>query len=362
MKVENVLGERNFYPVSLHSLSVEPMQLGHSVETVGHPHCVADCNSNISVPAQCAPHTADIPFSLKSTLSLPVGRPYLYLLPIQDRTRIKIGRSIDPLDRIAGFQNIYPEIDLTRAVIIAVDSHRIETVLHTIFESRRQKLSSRRDGYTEWFNGDFIDEVIELCQHVAYYRGVDYQIIPNVETHLQEYRQRNPLAGLRQPRLTRAQSQARQIEIRRQMADLAIESALQFIEVLMEKDFDGLVRHGDRYYLVRTVLRQDEPEYWNDDATTLISAWDQRLLRAAEVSIRVDGGSCCFRFTKTPTFNPLGDQHGIETYQLTQGPVEIEQPDTVSSLPDAEAFKIVWEHLLNLDMLESSEPDQRGCK
>lgn len=253
----------------------------------------------------------DAPSILSSSGAPTVGLNHLYAIPMKDRTRIKIGRSIDPLDRIAGLRPIYPEMDLSRAVIVGVDSHRIETVLHTIFESRRQKLPNRLDGYTEWFNGDFIDEVIELCLHVAHYRGVHYPIIRNVEAHLQEYCERNPLAGLRSPRLTRAQSEARKIEISRQMADLAIETALQFIEVLMEKEFDGLVRHGDQYYLVRSVLRQEEPEYWNENATMPVSAWDQRLLRAAEVSIHVDGGTCCFRFLKTPTFYALDDQRGI---------------------------------------------------
>lgn len=308
------------------------------------------------------PSEAYAPPILSSSDAPTAGRPYVYILPTLDRTRIKIGRSIDPLDRISGLLNVYPEIDIARAVIVGVDTHRIETVLHTIFESRRQKLPNRLDGYTEWFNGDFIDEVIELCHHVASYRGVSYWITPNVETHLQTYRERNPLAGLRSPRLTRAQSQARQIEISRQMADIAIESAVQFIEVLMEREFDGLVCHQGRYYLVRTVCRREEPECWNEVATMPVSAWGQRLLRAGEVSIHVDGGSCCFRFLKTPVFKAQDDLHGIETYRLAQGPVEIEQLETASSLPDAAAFTVVWDHLSNLDMVESSEPDQLGCK
>jgi len=311
--------------------------------------------STLSIPANSLPVSPSVDAPV-------VGQPYVYVLPTKDRCSLKIGRSIDPLERIAGLVNVYPDVDLSRSIIICVDSHRIESVLHTTFESRRQKLPHRADGYTEWFTGDFVDEVVDFCQRIAHHRGGQYRIIKNVELHLQAYRQRNPLAGLRSPRLTRAQSQARQIEISRQMADLAIESALQFIEVLAEKEFDGLVRHGGQYYLVRTVYRQDEPEYWNEDATIPVSAWDQRLLCVAEVAIRVGGGSCCFRFLKSPTFNMLDDQHGIVTYRLAQGPVAIEQSESVGSLPDEDAFKVIWEHLENLDMVESSEPDQLGCK
>ncbi len=298
------------------------------------------------------------PSILSSSAAPTIGRPYVYIIPKQDRTQEKIGRSIDPLGRIAGLLPLNPEMDLSRAVIIGVDSHRIETVLHTVFESRRQKLPHRRDGYTEWFNGDFIDEVIELCQHVARCRGVHYPIFRNVDMHMQEYCKRNPFAGLRSPRLTRAQSEARKAEISRQMADLAIETALQFIEVLMEKEFDGLVRHRDQYYLVRSVLRQEEPEYWNENAMTPVSAWDQRLLRAAEVSIHVDGGTCCFRFVKTPTFYALDDQRGIVTYRLGQGPAEVEQPEASNALPDAVAFRVIWEHLATFDMVESPDADR----
>ena len=307
-----------------------------------------------SAPAQ--PSASHLPASIQST-AIDAGRPYVYVLPRKDFSGVKIGRSIDPLERIAGLLNIYPEIDLSRAVILSVDSLRIESVLHTVFESRREKLPVRKDGYTEWFNGDFVDEVVDFCQRIAQHRGRRIEIITDIERHLQEYRRRNLLAGTRAPRLTREQAQARRIATHREMNDLASESAVRFIEALSEKAFDGVVIHREQYFLVRTVHRQTEPECWLQSAMTPISDWSRKFVQAAQVSIHVDGGTCRFNFVKTPTFEAQDDRHGIEIYRLSQSPVEADPSPDSLPMPDSRAFEVVWDHLATFEVLDSAEVD-----
>ena len=288
-----------------------------------------------------------------------VGQQYVYILATHNRERIKIGRSIDPLDRITGLMTIYPELDLARSAILSVDSHRIENVVHNVFSDRREPLPSRMDGYTEWFIGDFAEEVIEFCHHISRHRGSQYHVISNVDVLLDNYRLRNPMAGSPAHRLTAAQLLVRQIDTNRRLRELASEHALQFIEVLTENDFNGLVCYGDQYHLVRSVRRHDEPECWSSASTGVVSVsdWGKRLAQVADVSIHIDGGSCCFRFIKAPIFKALDDQHGIEIYRLTEGPHGASSAGP-QDWPDAPAFEILWDHLAKLEILEGFASDQ----
>jgi hypothetical protein len=104
---------------------------------------------------------------------------------------------------------LYPEIDMTRSVIVAVDDHRVEKALHTAFGKRRQSLGGRKDGHTEWFQGDFLDEALSLVRVIAAHRETTYPEFRNVDVLLRDYLARNPNAGQRPPRRSKAERMER---------------------------------------------------------------------------------------------------------------------------------------------------------
>jgi len=293
--------------------------------------------------------TSGLPVSLSPALP-PIGQPYVYVLPTDDYQRIKIGRSRDPLDRIAGLVNIYPEIELARSVIIGVDSQSIEPVLHVIFGLRRWKLTPRRDGYTEWFRGDFADEVVDLCHTIADYRGCRYPVFHNVGALLQAYREVNPFAGMRLPRATRAEREASRLIVNQRLSKLAIEHARNFIEVLGERTFDRVIRQGETYFLVRNICRVAEPECWEAGNDSRGSAWSRRLLQAAQANIRVGSSVCLFRFLKAPSVELFNERQGREIYRICEGPSVADQPVDALLLPDQRAFRFFWRALSHLEI------------
>ena len=276
------------------------------------------------------------------------GRPYVYVLPRKDRTSSKIGRSFDPFGRIAGLQYVNPEIDLARSVIIGVDSPRIEPILHAIFSARRQKRVPRCDGYTEWFEGDIAEEVVELCRCIAYYRRCDYPVFRNLEAMMAAYREANPCAGLRLPRETKAERDASRLITDQHLNKLAIEHAKKFIEILSERVFDGVIRQGDQYSIVRTINRKTEPECWKENSGPCGSDWSHRLLQAAQVTLRDRDSFCCFRLVKSPTVELLSDQQGREIYRVCEGPAVAIRPVDAPLLPDQRASRFLWKALKHL--------------
>jgi hypothetical protein len=302
--------------------------------------------------------------TLAASITAPsVGQPYIYLLPTLDRSYVKIGRSDVPLDRIATLTNVYPDIDLPRSVILGVDSHRIETILHLVFGLRRQPLESRCDGYTEWFIGDFLDEAIAFTQQVAHHRGVEYPVFRNVDQLLQEYRVQNPHAGERAPRLTRAERQSRAENVPHLLREAILDRTLEFINTLYEGDFDAIVHHGGQAYLTRTVYRQQEPECWEQQGAHASSHWGRRLAEQALVSVHVDGGSCAFHLLSFSTFLPLDDSHGHEYFRISQ--LRPEASGDRAGLPNLTdvAFDELWnaiEHLPLIDAGDAQDPTQRN--
>jgi len=283
------------------------------------------------------------------------GRPYVYILATTDRQRIKIGRSLDPLDRITGLINLYPGIDLARSAIIAVDTLRIELILHIVFSERRQKLAEPCDGYTEWFEGDFGEDVIAFCHRIAHHRGVDFAVVRNIDSVIQRYRQHNPMAGLRSPRLTHAQRQAAFPRVLESLTKSVTEQTERFLEILSESKFDAILCNEDRYFLVRTVHRNATLEDGASDPTIQPAAWRSRLLDAAQFSVRVEGASCCFHLLKPPTVEPLDEHRAREYYRIAQGPEDEPQTrDALSSVVNS-GFQLLWQALAPLDRWERAD-------
>lgn len=288
------------------------------------------------------------------------GTNHVYLLPTSDCTLLKIGRSIDPLDRIAGLARIYPEIDLARAVIVAVDSHRIETVLHTIFGLRREIRPIRTDGYTEWFSGDCLNEALNVLNTIASHRGAEYRIIRNVDSLLNDYLTQHPNAGQRAPRLTNAERSARAEQAKVRMREAAIEHAQCLCDRIAESDFDSLVRCGGEAYLARTVLKCDAPECWCPQTGYRGSIWGKRFAESSMANLEVDGAKCLFHMLNPPIFGALDEAQGREYFQICQ-----ERPvsDVISTsdLFSPAAFAELWRVLDELPVIEmpGEWPDQQ---
>lgn len=298
-----------------------------------------------------------------------IGQPHVYVLPTLDRTCLKIGRSSDPLDRIASLANIYPNIDLSRSVIVGVDTHRVETVTHTVFSQRRMTLNKRSDGFTEWFAGDFLEEVLELIQRVARHRGVEYPVFENVDRLLTKYRAHNPNAGKRAPRQTQAEILTRKPLIEARLSELALEHTQRFIDVLSDREFDAVIEASGTCYLARNVSRSQEPECWQQDKHCHCSDWGRQLAEHAHIHAQVEGGSCSFRLVKPPVFLPVDDKRGHEYFRISETrPLSPGHGSSLPSVTDA-AFVELWGVLDQLRKVEAQvdplRPDENssytGC-
>lgn len=286
--------------------------------------------------------------STSSTPSTPVrGQPHVYLLPTQDRTRLKIGRSIDPIERIAELTRVYPEIDLARSVILAVDAKIVEKILHAVFEPFRLPLSQRRDGSTEWFIGDFADEVVDFCMRIAHHRKVSYSVIRELPVLLREHFSQRRLTETTTP--APAKRNSRSLYQHACLPELATFQARQFVKTLQERQFDEIVVQKNAYFLVRTVRRNDEPECWYPKPWPQASNWGLKLLGAATVKARFDGNFFVSEFIEIPTFRQQNSEWGQEYYRLERGPAEIAHPagDKPAAALDP-AFAIIWEALAHL--------------
>jgi len=291
------------------------------------------------------------------------GQPHVYLLPTQDRTRLKIGRSIDPLERIAELTRVYPEIDLSRSVILGVDAKIVEKILHAVFEPLRLQLSKRRDGSSEWFVGDFVDEVIDFCQHIAHHRRASYTIIRDLSVLLREHFSQRRTAGMTAPATAKRDSNSpRQPAC---LAELAIFKAREFVKTLQERRFDEIVVQNNAYFLVRTIRRNDEPECWKPTPWPQASEWGLRLLRSATIKGWIDGGSFVTHLIQIPSFRQQNSERGLEYYRIEQPPENIVPPaadDHAAAL--APAFAILWEALAHLPQrtvpLPPSVPSRDG--
>lgn len=276
---------------------------------------------------------------------------YVYILPLQDGSRLKIGRSVDPLDRIAGLVNVYPSIDLSRAAILAVDTPRIETVLHSVFEPRRLTLPERADGYTEWFSGNFVDEALAFAQQVAVQRGREYPVYRQVDTLLQSYRAYHPHAGQQAPRLTKRERQARLPFIEARLREMIIEQTHRFLDVLWERPFDHIVHFEGRSFLARGVWRGEEPECWHSDRSARGSDWGQQLAQKARITARVDDSSALFGLIGHPIFAATTDHDGREYFEIGKATSLPSNSTLGRELPDAVAFAILKDAIRDLPVI-----------
>lgn len=303
-----------------------------------------------TIPAQSSQNTPASPL---------VGVNHVYVLPTFDLTRLKIGRSIDPLDRIAALARLYPEIDLARSVIVEVDTHQIETVLHAIFGQRREIRPIRSDGYTEWFRGDFLDEALALLDTIAAHRGVRYCVIRNVDGLLANYLAMHPNAGRRAPRLSATERSARVEEAKAHMREAAIAHGQHVGDRISESGFDSIVRCGGHAYLARTVSRELAPECWDRKAGHHGSIWGQRFAEASMADIEVDGASCLFHMLNPPIFGAMDETEGREYFRISQDR-PVSACDGSSDLFSPAAFAELWRVLDELPVVElpGEWPDQ----
>jgi len=296
------------------------------------------------------------------------GTDHVYFLPTFDRTLLKIGRSIDPLERIAGLVRIYAEIDLTRAVIVAVDSPRIEAALHAIFSHRREILPVRTDGYTEWFSGDCLDEALGLLDTIASHRGAQYRVFRSVDGLVADYLAQHPNAGQRAPRLSAVERGARAAQAKVRMREAAIEHARCLCDRIAESDFDSLVRCGGNAYLARTVDRETAPECWCPQTGHHGSIWGRRFAQGSMADIEVDGGRCLFHMLNPPVFGAVDETHGREYFRICQCRPD-EYGDPTPDLFSPAAFAELWRVLDELPVIELPgewpdlpEPGVKGLK
>lgn len=268
------------------------------------------------------------------------GSQYVYMLPLADRTRVKIGRSRTPLDRISSLYANHPEIDLTRAALIEVDSHRLESVLHTVFGTHRAPLEVQTDGYTEWFQGDLIDEAIEFCQLVAEKRrGCPYPVMRNLLAEVQAYCAANPNAGAEKPRRIVEARQLSAAELRSELIDQALERTEDLIDLLSEKPLDGVMTHEGADYLVRTVDLQAEPKIEPSASYFAATEWGQQVADSAVVQLENEA-VLAFRLLEYVDFRKIDPHRGFEIFRVIhtgQRPPEFE--------PVTRAIDALWQYL-----------------
>lgn len=294
----------------------------------------------------------ELPNAIQDGCIPPVaGINHVYFLPTADRARLKIGRSIDPLDRIAGLARLYPEIDLASSVIVAVDSPRIETALHAIFEQRREVRPVRADGYTEWFVGDFLDEALSLLDVIASKRGGDYRVFHHVDALIADHLTSNPNPPQRAPRLSAAERSARAAEAWDLMRDAAIEHAQTLCDRIIESGFDSVVRCSGQSYLARTVTPADAPECWHPETGYRGSVWGRQFSEASMADLNVAGGHCLFHMIDPPVFGAMDATQGREYFRICK-----DRPATNGNGPldaiSGPAFAELWRVLDELPVIE----------
>lgn len=209
---------------------------------------------------------------------------YVYFLFDPTMNLAKIGHSTTPGSRISHLSNCHPGIDLSRSVLLEADTRALEFVLHAVFSESRRSLSVYADGHTEWFDAAVFDEALNFAKYVGKVRGKDYRITQDLTTLVEAHRRdsaakwvRGATASAAPERLTPAASMAL-------LAELAAERAEHCLEILSERDLDGLVTDGSRWAIERTTQRDREPELWTT-ARFSTDQWSSRLWAASKVAV-----------------------------------------------------------------------------
>lgn len=278
--------------------------------------------------------------------SWPTGH-HVYILPSHDRTRVKIGHSRVPLGRISDLLDNHPEIDLSRAALIQVDSPRIERVLHTVFESCRDPLEERVDGYTEWFSGDLVDDVVDFCQTIARKRcDHHYSVQRNLEPAINAYRSANPQLNLGKPSTTPERPRSHGADLLGRLTDEALDRVDDLIAQLRKQAFDGVLSHGGCDYLVRTVRRYNEPEVWHVDSRFATTAWGQEVLNTAFVRLEEEPALYLFRLLDYYPFHQIDLRTGYEIFRVIDT-----RPRPPEAAPITQASQAFRQYVDTLDRL-----------
>ena len=303
------------------------------------------------------------PVEMGLTQETPVAvRPYLYALVKADQSQLKIGRSTNPLERISYLKGIYPEIDLSESLLIAVDDPRIEKVLHTIFEARGVTLPEKKEGYTEWFDGDIRDDLIVVCQLIARHRRCKYPVLRGLDSVIEDYQQRANNFRKRQQVLNAAGREKKRRQEQREMCRQAVEKTQTFLDILDEHPIDGVHQDGECFQLVRTVSSAEEPECWSAKSPLWASAWSNRLHSAGKVKVSAGESFGFFLIVLTASFEALDDDFGQETIELTQSPQSGARSGHRIVLPRRLAFRAIRKTLAGLPVIDRNSRDltQKG--
>ncbi|MBS0542637.1 MAG: GIY-YIG nuclease family protein [Proteobacteria bacterium] len=285
---------------------------------------------------------------------------HVYILPTHDRSRAKIGRTRNgaPLDRITTLACTYPEIDLSSAVIVEVDTHKIEQILHIAFGPRRDRQGRRRDGFSEWFQGDIVEEALTFLETVAARRGTEYRVTRSIDGLIQAHRARNPQLGVRPARPTDAERDQRALVAEGELRNAALAGAEAVVDRLGERQFDSVLSYDNRRYLSRIVRRETEPECWSTEGAHRVSDWGQALVALADVAVTVEGGSGRWRFLDLPEFVATDATHGREYYRIPESVGDAN--DEADPLLDRDARRALEEAIAHLPVtVAASDPTRR---
>lgn len=295
----------------------------------------------MSILTQGAPAPTDV----ASSPFVPSGTPHLYILATQDRSRLKLGRTQSDFNRIVSLCYRYPEIDLSRSVMIGVDDASLETVLHNVFGLRRTPLPGGGDGHTEWFTGDFVEEVLDFIARIGEVRGKTYPVVRNLDALVQAQRARCP-KGPRPPREDKDVRQTRAAQEAEALHNQVLEATEQAIARLASFGFDTVVRGERHCYLARSVLREAEPDAWEMAWPREATFKSRELVDAGRINVTVGASSCTFSLLDTPYCTVLSEQRAHETFRIGQGPDErllADEPNPIDA-----AFARLWSTLAHL--------------
>lgn len=95
-------------------------------------------------------------------------KSYVYILPLKDRSKFKIGKANNIYSRIKTLQKHWGEFDLAKSFILECNEQevfKIEKNLHFIFKENNLDLSDKYDGYSEFFSMDcfhLVENAIKL--------------------------------------------------------------------------------------------------------------------------------------------------------------------------------------------------------
>lgn len=296
-----------------------------------------------------------LPFNPRQSGSLiEAGGQSVYFLATLDRSQVKIGRSVAPLRRIHGLRCLYPDIDLTRSAIVAVDDHRLEKVLHTAFGKRRQTRSGKKDGHTEWFKGDIVEQAVALAHVIATHRETRYPEFRGVDRLVADYLKRNPEVAQRTQRLSKAERLTKTMNAEAQLVERVLSRTQEFIDLLDERVFDAVVHRDGQTYLARMVHRDAEPECWLPDGAHRMSDWGRRLCGLGLINEKIDGTSCLFYLLDCASFVPQGLMSGIEYYRIPKSAPRTETDHCGISAVSSEASAELWEAIKSLPVKDAS--------